>query len=103
MPGCGPETTIMTLGYDPQKGRYIGTFIGSMMTHLWVYDGTLDAPGSMLTLETGGPSMAGDGKMARYRDVIEFKNDDQRLLASYVLAEDGEWHGFMTANYRRKK
>ncbi len=34
MPGCGAATTIMTLGYDAQKQRYIGTWIGSMMTYL---------------------------------------------------------------------
>jgi hypothetical protein len=38
-------STFLTLGYDPQKGRYIGTWIGSMMTYLWVYDGSLDAGG----------------------------------------------------------
>ncbi len=25
MPGCGPATTLMTLGYDPPKKRYVGT------------------------------------------------------------------------------
>jgi Protein of unknown function (DUF1579) len=34
MPGCGPARTMMTLGYDPQRQRYVGTFIVSMMTHL---------------------------------------------------------------------
>src|SRR6266542_7081305 len=43
MPGGGAATTLMTLGYDPQKKRYVGAWIGSMMTHLWVYDGELDA------------------------------------------------------------
>ena len=28
MPGGGTATTLMTLGYDPQKGRFVGTFIG---------------------------------------------------------------------------
>ncbi|WP_221643561.1 MULTISPECIES: DUF1579 domain-containing protein [unclassified Nostoc] len=42
MPGCGSVTTLMTLGYDPQKQRYMGTWIGSMMTYLWQYDGELD-------------------------------------------------------------
>ena len=37
MPGGGTATTIMTLGYDPVKKRFVGTFIGSMMTNLWVY------------------------------------------------------------------
>ncbi|MGH7413125.1 MAG: DUF1579 domain-containing protein [Candidatus Rokuibacteriota bacterium] len=103
MPGGGAATTMMTLGYDPQRKRYVGTFIGSMMTHLWGYDGALDAAERVLTLETEGPSMAGDGKMAKYRDVIEFKSDDHRVLTSHMLGDDGTWHGVMTANYRRKR
>jgi Protein of unknown function (DUF1579) len=74
-----------------------------MMTHLWVYDGALDAAEKVLTLDTEGPDFAAKGKMAQYKDVIEFKNDDHRLLASHMLGDDGQWHGFMTANYRRKK
>lgn len=36
MPGGGAATTMMTLGYDAQKQRYVGTWIGSMRTCLWV-------------------------------------------------------------------
>src|SRR3712207_1742920 len=50
MPGGGTATTLMALGYDPNKGRYVGTFIGSMMTHLWVYDGALNDSGRVLEL-----------------------------------------------------
>lgn len=39
----GPATTMMTLGYDPQKQRFVGTWLGSMMTYLWLYDGEMDA------------------------------------------------------------
>lgn len=102
MPGGGPATTLMTLGYDPQRGRFPGTWIGSMMTHMWVYDGELDADEKVLTLTAEGPSMAGDGKMARYQDIIEIKSEDHRTLSSQVLGEDGTWHRFMTAHYRRK-
>ena len=42
MPDGGPATMIMTLGYDPAKKRFVGTFIGSMMTNLWVYEGELE-------------------------------------------------------------
>jgi hypothetical protein len=103
MPGGGASTTIMTLGYDPQKKRFVGTFIGSMMTNLWLYDGALDTAERTLTLDAEGPSMAGPGKMAQYKDAIEFKSDDHRVLTSHMLGDDGKWHGFMTANYRRKK
>jgi hypothetical protein len=103
MPGGGPAITMMTLGYDPQKKSYVGTWIGSMMTHMWVYSGTVDATGTVLVLDTEGPSFAGDGKLAKYQDVIEFKSDDHRILASQVLGDDGKWNRFMTAHYRRRK
>ena len=103
MPGGGAATTLMTLGYDPTTRRYVGTWVGSMMTHLWIYDGALNAAERVLTLESDGPSMAGDGKMARYRDAIEQKSDDHRVLTSSVLGDDGKWQQFMTMTYRRKK
>jgi len=103
MPGGGAMTTLMTLGYDPPTKRYVGTFIGSMMTHLWVYDGALDAAERVLTLDTEGPSMAAAGKVTKYKDVIEFKNDDHRVLTSHTLGDDGKWRPFMTVNYRRKR
>ena len=102
MPDGSPATTIMTLGYDPQRQRFVGTFVGSMMTHLWVYDGALDAGERVLTLDTEGPSMTAEGQMAKYQDVIEFKSDDHRVLTSRYLGDDGQWHHFMTANYHRK-
>jgi hypothetical protein len=103
MPDGDTLTTLMTLGYDPEKKRYVGTWIGSMITYLWVYDGELDAAERVLTLSAEGPSMAGDGKMAKYKDVIEFKSDDYRVLTAHMLQDNGEWHHFMTSHYRRKR
>jgi len=103
MPGGGEANTVMTLGYDPQRQRYVGTWIGSMMTHMWVYEGEVDAAEKALTLNTEGPSMAGDGKIAKYREVIEFKSKDHRVFTSHVQSEDGTWTQMMTAHYRRKK
>ena len=102
MPDGDPAHMIMTLGFDPGRGRFVGTWVGSMMTHLWVYDGALDAGQSVLTLESDGPSMAGDGAMAKYRDAIELVSDDHRILSSSAQGPDGQWKQFMTAHYRRK-
>ena len=96
-------TWVPALGYDPQKKRYVGTWIGSMMTHLWIYDGELDASGKVLSLAADGPSFADPTKTAKYKDVIEIKNDGHRILTSHVLGEDGKWTQFMTAHYRRVK
>jgi hypothetical protein len=101
MPGGGIGHTIMTLGYDPAKKRFVGSFIGSMMTNMWPYEGTLS--GNVLTLDSVGPSFAGDGKMAQYQDIIEIKNADHRVLSSHTLGADGKWNHFMTAHYRRTK
>jgi hypothetical protein len=103
MPGGAAATMLLTLGYDPQQKQYVGTWIGSMMTHLWVYEGALDAAERVLTLDAEGPNMATEGKMAKYKDVIEFKSDDHRVLTSQMLGDDGKWRGVMTANYWRKK
>jgi hypothetical protein len=103
MPGGGSTLTVMTLGYDPAKKRFVGSFIGSMMTHQWVYEGALDPMGNVLTLDTEGPSFTDQGKMAKYQDVIEFKSDDHRTLSSRVLGDDGTWTQFMTAHYRRTR
>lgn len=103
MPGAGEGTMITTLGFDKQRGRFVGTWVGSMMDHMWVYEGELDASGRILTLSTEGPEFGVEGKMAKYRDVYEFKSDDHRTLTSAKLGEDGEWRPFMRADYRRTK
>ena len=103
MPGGGTSTSIMSLGYDTQKKRYVGTFIASVMVYLWIYDGALDAAEKVLTLDTVGPTFTGDGKMVKYQDIIEFISDDHRTLSSQTLGDDGKWHKFMTAHYRRRK
>jgi Protein of unknown function (DUF1579) len=72
----GTAITVMTLGYDPQKRCFVGTWIGSMMSHLWVYDGFLDASEKVLTLNAEGPSSTAEGKLGKFKDVIEFKSDD---------------------------
>ncbi|HJZ89397.1 MAG TPA: DUF1579 domain-containing protein [Gemmataceae bacterium] len=103
MPGGGAAITLMTLGYDPARKKYVGTFIGSMMTHLWVYEGEVDATGKKLTLDTEGPDFVKEGKTTKYKDVIEFTSDDHRTLTSHMLGDDGKYHQFMTAHYRRRK
>lgn len=101
MPGCGPSTTIISMGFDPDKGRFVGTFMASMMPQLWLYDGVLDATRQTLTLDTEGPSMTGDDSLSRYQDIVEIADPDLRHLRSRALGPDGQWREFMTSEYRR--
>lgn len=100
----GAETqTVMTLGYDPRIGRFVGTFMASSMTELWRYEGSLDPARRVLTLDTEGPDFSGDpAGRAKYQDIIELVSDDVKTLRSVVRQPDGTWKDFMTATYRRK-
>lgn len=94
--------TMITLGYNPATKRYVGSWVGSMMTHMWVYDGEMDAEGKVLTLNAEGPDFTKPGKTAKYQDIIEFVSDGHRTLRSRAQGENGEWVEFMKADYRRK-
>ena len=96
----GSHQTLMTLGYDPAKGRFVGSFVGSMMTNQWIYEGELDETGNALVLSTRGPSVE-DGSITDYRDTMEIRSPDHRVLTSRYLRSNGEWTLFMTAHYRR--
>jgi Protein of unknown function (DUF1579) len=101
MPDGNHGRTIMTLGYDSQNSGYVGTFIGSMMTYLWIYKGSLDESEKILTLDTEGLNFS-QSAIAKYQDIIEFVSDDHRVMRSQILGDDGNWNHFMTAHYRRK-
>lgn len=103
MPDGGQANMILTIGFDPLTNRFKGTWIGSMMTHLWVYDGELDPSEKVLTLNAEGPSMMDPTKSMKYKDVHELKSEDHRILTSHAMGDDGKWTQFMTAHYRRVK
>lgn len=99
----GLTTTVMSLGYDSKQQKVVGTWMGSMMSYLWSYEGELDANEKVLTLNSEGPDMTIKGKLTHYKDIIELKSADFRVMSSYVLDNDGQWQKFMVVNYRRKQ
>ena len=105
--GTGPDgkpfESQLTIGYDPPKSKFIGTWIGTMMTTLWTYEGALDSSQKILTLETTGPSWTEEGATANYREVITLVSPSERTFESSVQGKDGSWTSMMKMTYRRVK
>lgn len=103
VPGMGPMHAVYTIGYNAETGKYQGTWIDSVSDMMWIYEGTVDPTGKILTLEAEGPNMMDptQGK-TKFRDVFEFKSADHRVLTSSALM-NGQWVQFATANYRKTK
>ena len=96
-----PFTGILTLGYSPEKKKYVGTWVDSMTSTLWTYEGTVDAGGKTLTLLAEGPGPE-PGKRLKFREAIEVKGKDHKVFRSEV-EKDGKWVTHLTMQYRRRK
>ena len=98
---CG--ASIITIGYDPQKEKFVGSWFGDMMPNLWAYEGSLDAAERVLTLPCDGPSFTKPGETGKYRDVVTVISEDHHTLTGTFLDDDGNWQEMMTTHYRRKR
>lgn len=98
-----PINGIMTVGYDPARKKFVGNWVDSCFPFMWVYEGSVDSTGKILTLESEGPNMTEPGKMAKYRDVTEFKSADHKIMTSYVEKSPGEWMKIMSIESKKKK
>jgi len=101
-PDGAASESVMTLGYNPEKSAFVGTFVASMMTEMWVYQGWLDSSKNELVLDTEGPSFEDMTRRARYKDVIRIVDKDNRIMTSSYQGEGGSWYQFMSLHYRRK-
>ena len=95
--------TILTLGFDPKEDAFVGSWIDTVQSNLWIYRGTLDAARKVLTLETTGPNFEDPTRTAAYRDAIELIDADRKVLTSSMRHDDGTWTELLRASYRRRK
>ena len=98
-----PFESVLTLGYDPRKGKYVGTWVDSMSGYLWLYEGEVDETGTILSLDTEGPGPDNPDGLTRFKEVTVFKTPDHRVFTSSIQAEDGTWKTCLTVTSRRKK
>lgn len=94
-------TAVLTLGYDPKKEKYIGTYVDSMTSQLWTYEGKLDESGNKLILNT--EATMPDGASVKFRETHEIKSNDHRVFTSELIGPDGDFMEVLTVNAHRKK
>lgn len=78
-PFCGRATS----GYDPAKGKWVGTWIDSMMPHLFVMEGDIDPETKVLTMHCEGPAPM-TGEMVPYRSTAEHLSDGRRRFEMFM-------------------
>ncbi len=93
---------VMTLGYSPDKKKYVGTWIDNMTGMLWDYEGTVDESGKKLVLSTEGPCPMQGGKIVNMRETIEITGPDTKTMTSEIDF-DGKWVTGMKMTSTRKK
>jgi len=94
-PEAGSWSTMMTLGYDSKRGRYVGNFVASMMSYLWQYEGTIDTTTGKLVLNASGPNFESD-EIAKYQDILEIKDANHWTLLSQIMTDEGTCQPFMS-------
>ncbi len=86
-------------GYDPNKKKYVGTWIDSMSPALTIMEGEFSNDGKTYT-ETGeGPGP--DGKPAKMKNVCEFTGNDTMVFNMYMV-NDGKQVEVMKLTYKKK-
>ena len=98
-----PVKNMLTLGYNPNTKKYIGTSLCSMDSFLWEYEGTADESGKKLTLTTTGPSPLDPSKTTKYREILELKDQNHKTFTTFMHTDEGTWQKIISIDYRRKQ
>lgn len=97
-----PFTGHALTGYDPEKGKYVGTWIDSMTMALGVQEGTYDAATKTLTMESKGLDPM-SGEEVTMKMVTKVQDKDHHTFEMYSPGPDGSDMLALTIEYVRKK
>jgi hypothetical protein len=90
-----------TVGYDPAKKKYVGTWVDSTTAGLTLTEATYDPAKKTMTGWLEGPDAT--GKTTKMKEVTEWKDDDTRVFTMFTTAPDGKDYPIMKISYKRRK
>lgn len=89
-----------TLGYDPQAGEYVSTWIDTMSPNFFCFRGNFDESGKVLAM-TGEGYDCMSQQMTTYRTTEEHKDSGERVFEMFMKAPDGSEVKMFTHVYTR--
>lgn len=95
-----PFTGASTLGYDPEKGKYVGTWVDSMTTMLTIMEGDYDAEQDAIVMTYRGLDTM-TGEMVDMKNVT--KHTETGYAVHFFKVVDGTDEPTMTMNMKRTK
>lgn len=87
-------------GWDPRKKMYVGTWVDSMSPHSMTLYGKYDDATKTMTME--GTGVNEQGKDAKYKEIIVWKNDNEYTFTMNEEKE-GKFVEVFSMDYKRKK
>ena len=88
-------------GFDPARGKYVGTWVDSARSFLVVSEGSYDAASRIMTFTT--EATIAPGRSMRWRETTETLDADTQVWRSFMPAPDGSEFEMMTVTYRRRR
>lgn len=91
-------------GYDPQKKKYVGTWIDTFSPYLSVMEGTLDEKTMTLTMMSKGiDPMTGKETVSKMVSTMIDHDHKKFQIFMPVEGKEGEWWKQMEIEYTRRK
>jgi hypothetical protein len=87
-------------GYDPQKKKYVSTWVDSMVPTLHLFEGSFNKEGTTYT--ENGEVRGMDGQMHKTKSVHQFKDKDTIVFTMYQI-DEGKDEQMMQLTYKRKQ
>lgn len=87
-------------GFDPIKGKYVGTWMDSMSPSMMVLEGDFDAAGKVLTMS--GMGVNHEGKPAMHRMVTTHVDANTMRFEMFVAGADGKEAKMLTITYQKR-
>ena len=89
------------MGYDPEKKKYVASWVDNAQPRLMLLEGTYDAATNTLTMYT--ESKDPTGKPVKEKHTHQYKGEDHRVFRIFQPGPDGKDMLFMEVSYKKRR